>query len=58
MDNSSKVAPKYAFTVESCACGGFLQADYGNCRVIEIVVKHHRLTLRHQVWAVRMGFYA
>jgi hypothetical protein len=41
-------------TVERCACGGVLRADYANPRDVEAAVKAHRLTLRHRAWAARM----
>jgi hypothetical protein len=40
-------------TIEVCACGGVLRADYSNERDIEATVRAHRLTLRHRMWAAR-----
>lgn len=45
-------------TVERCACGGVLQADYANSKDVEASVRAHRLTLRHRDWAARMGWSA
>jgi len=43
-------------TVEVCACGGVLRADYADPKDVEASVKAHRITLRHRTWAIRMGY--
>ena len=43
-------------TVERCACGGALRADYANAKDVEAAVKAHQLTFRHREWAARMGY--
>jgi hypothetical protein len=43
-------------TIERCACGGLLRADYANPRDVEATVRAHRLTLRHRTWAARLGY--
>lgn len=43
-------------TIERCACGGYLWADYADPRDMERHVRHHRATLKHREWASRQGF--
>jgi hypothetical protein len=43
-------------TIERCACGGYLNADYSSPRDVAAKVEAHRLTLRHREWAARMGY--
>jgi hypothetical protein len=41
-------------TLERCACGGWLRADYSDLATVLLAVRHHQRTLRHIDWARRV----
>ena len=43
-------------TIQRCACGGFLAADFSDWRAVRAVVEKHRWTRRHRAWAKAKGF--
>jgi hypothetical protein len=43
-------------TIERCACGGWINADYASPKDVAFKVEAHRLTQRHREWAARMGY--
>lgn len=42
--------------IAPCVCGGFVVADPVSEKLVELAVKAHQGTLRHQNWLARSGW--